>query len=79
MARMDACYRFAAAAGDRRLELWDSVRSEIRDLQGILLLTVVNLGAPFCLEACVGDSSGRGYALVERTANRQELIAAYKY
>ena len=79
LAAMSAVYRFSVVALGRRMEVWPSVQQEIRGIQGLLLLTVVNLAQPFSSTVGIGDASGGGFALLEREASRTQIQQAWRY
>lgn len=57
------CYKFVTAADGTRLEVWPSLRREIRAVCGLLFLTQVQLGMPVAPIAYCSDSSDFGYCL----------------
>ncbi|CAE7204167.1 unnamed protein product [Symbiodinium sp. CCMP2592] len=79
LSALSATYKFAVEHLDRRAPLWASVRSELRDVLGLIFLVEVDMSAPLCTEVHVGDSSDRGYALMSTASSHKEVRKALQH
>ena len=79
LSTLSVTYKFAAENLDRRAPMWASVRSELRDVLGLIFLVELDMSAPLCPEVHVGDSSDRGYALMSTQASHTEVREAVRH
>ncbi|CAE7187344.1 unnamed protein product [Symbiodinium necroappetens] len=79
LSTLSATYKFTAEHLEHRAPLWASVRSELRDVLGLIFLVEVDMSAPLCTEVHVGDSSDRGYALMSTTSSHKEVREALRH
>lgn len=56
-------YRFIEASRDRRIQVWASVRRELKIAASLIWMTWRNLAAPFAEVVETGDASTSGFAL----------------
>ena len=61
---MQQVYRFIASAKTLRLEVWPSVRAEMKIAASLAWLTIRDLASPILRTVETGDSSTSGYALM---------------
>ena len=79
LSALSATYKFAAEHLDHRAPMWASVRSELRDVLGLIFLVEVDMSAPLCSEVHVGDSSDGGYALMSTQASHADVREALRH
>ena len=64
LAVLQQVYRFIASAKTLRLEVWPSVRAEMKIAASLAWLTIRDLASPILRTVETGDSSTSGYALM---------------
>lgn len=64
LACLQHVYRFIESCGDRRINVWPSVRSELKNAGSLVWMTWKQLNSPVMRVVEVGDSSGCGYAMM---------------
>eukprot|EP00435_Cladocopium_sp_Y103_P009898 s3109_g2.t1 len=64
LSALQQVYRFIQKAGTRRLEVWPSVRAEMKMAYSLAWLTWRDLTAPIMRTVETGDASSSGYALM---------------
>ena len=79
MACLHSCYRFVQAALGRRMLVWNSVRTEMRLVTGLIFLGGIDWASEFSTEVYLGDSSTYGYALMSTIANREDVREAMRH
>ena len=73
---LDHVYRFIDVSQHRRVQVWTSVRKELKLAAALVWLTWRDLGAPLCKTVEVGDSSTTGYALMAARPGEQLIRKA---
>ena len=79
MSSIHACYRFVQAALSKRIEVWPSVRFEMRLVLGLIFLGKIDWTSPFATDVYIGDSSTYGYSLMITEACTDEVKEAMKF
>eukprot|EP00438_Fugacium_kawagutii_P017186 Skav215700 [mRNA] locus=scaffold3538:124321:127815:+ [translate_table: standard] len=64
LSALSACYKFAAAYLGHRFPIWNSVRSEMKNVLGLIFIVETDLSRPANTEVHVGDLSDRGFSLM---------------
>eukprot|EP00435_Cladocopium_sp_Y103_P061503 s490_g23.t1 len=70
---LSACYAFAAKHRHHRYPMWNSVRKELKIVMGLIFTVEKNLSSPINPEVYIGDSSDRGYGLMNTIANTEHV------
>ena len=73
------CYKFVAEAAGRRLQIWRSVRQEMKHAAAVAWLTSANLSGDPIWQVDAGDSSSSAYALLTTLATREEIFQASQF
>eukprot|EP00438_Fugacium_kawagutii_P013878 Skav219717 [mRNA] locus=scaffold301:32634:35210:+ [translate_table: standard] len=78
MSALHSCYRFVEASLGKRMEVWPSVRFEMRLVLGLIFQGQADLALPYSKVAYVGDSSTYGYSLMMTECSEDEVKQAMK-
>lgn len=66
-------YRFIGTGRGKRIDLWPSVRREIKMAASLVWLTDCSVGGSFIRQLDMGDSATHGYALMTRWCSLRQL------
>ena len=78
MSAVHSCYRFVSAALGKRMEVWPSVRFEMRIVFGLIFQGFADLALPYSEVAYLGDSSTYGYSLMVTECSEKESKKAMR-
>eukprot|EP00438_Fugacium_kawagutii_P014873 Skav225062 [mRNA] locus=scaffold2293:21259:24786:- [translate_table: standard] len=78
MLAVHSCYRFVEASLGKRMEVWPSVRFEMRLVLGLIFQGQADLALPYSRVAYLGDSSTHGYSLMATECSEQEVKKAMR-
>ena len=76
LACLEHIYRFIEVSREKRIQVWSSVRCELKLACALVWLAWRDLGAPLCQTVEVGDSSSSGYALMSCRPGQDRLRRA---
>eukprot|EP00438_Fugacium_kawagutii_P020949 Skav211840 [mRNA] locus=scaffold305:781368:784860:+ [translate_table: standard] len=80
---LSACYKFSASHLGHRFPMWSNVRKELKMVMNLIFVVERNMSAPISQDVHVGDSSDRGYGLLNcwapRAMVKQEMLVEERW